>query len=342
VFIDQVRIFVKAGDGGSGCVSFRREKYVPRGGPNGGDGGNGGDVVLEARGQLSTLLDLKYQQHYRVKRAQHGMGKDCHGRNTPDWVISVPRGTLVRDMDDNMEIIADLCEEGQRVIVAQGGKGGRGNAAFATPVNRAPRTVEDGKPGEERWLQLELKILADVGLVGFPNAGKSTLISRVSSARPKIADYPFTTLTPNLGMVSCGEANSIVVADIPGIIEGAHAGKGLGIQFLRHIERNSFLLFLVDNGEGASEDPGKSLEILRNEVSSYSGFLSEKPFAVVATKTDVKGDGARLNELRRYCRKKRYTLLEVSAVSGEGIPRLIQFLWSEVSSLRIRKESDVG
>jgi GTPase len=340
VFIDQVRIFVKAGDGGNGCVSFRREKYVPRGGPNGGDGGNGGNIILRASGQLSTLLDLKYQQHYLVKRASHGQGKDRHGRSSPDRIIHVPRGTLIRDAE-TMEILADLTREGQQLMAARGGKGGRGNASFATPVRRAPRWAEEGKPGEERWLQLELKLLADVGLVGLPNAGKSTLLSRISSARPKVADYPFTTLTPYLGMVDCGEGRNFVTADIPGLIEGAYEGKGLGLRFLRHIERTAFLLFLLDVTESVAEDPVKSLEILRREVSAYSRVLSVRPFAVVATKLDVKGKGSQLKSLKMHCRQKKVDFLEVSSVTGEGVQRLVRYLWRKVKSIKNTKEADV-
>jgi GTP-binding protein len=336
VFVDQVKIWVKAGDGGNGCVSFRREKYVPRGGPNGGDGGKGGDIWLQASGELVTLLDLKYQQHYRVKRAQHGRGKNQHGKDSPDMIIKVPCGTLVRDGETH-EILADLTEEDQQVLVARGGRGGRGNAAFATPTHQAPRRAEEGKPGEEHWLLLELKLLADVGLVGFPNAGKSTLISRISSARPKIADYPFTTLSPHLGTVSWKEGRSFVVADIPGLIEGAHTGKGLGIQFLRHIERTTFLLYLVDIGESAAEDPVRSLEVLQQEIKSYSPGLSDKPFAVAATKTDIQGEGAKLSRLRTYCHRKKYDLLSISAVTGEGIEKLTDYLGRKVMAMRRQK-----
>jgi GTP-binding protein len=335
VFVDQVKIFVKAGDGGDGCVGFRREKYVPRGGPNGGDGGNGGDIVLRATGQLRTLLDLRYQQHYLVPHAEHGQGKNRHGRNSPPFIIPVPCGTVVRDAE-SMEEQADLTEEGQERIVARGGRGGRGNAAFATSTNRAPRRAEKGRPGEERWLLLELKLLADVGLVGFPNAGKSTLISRISSARPKIADYPFTTLTPQLGVVSEEDRGSFVVADIPGLIEGAHTGKGLGHRFLRHIERNVFLLYLIDIGESAEKEPVESFEILRRELKAYNPDLLEKPFAVAATKLDIRGDGNRLKHLVAFCRRKKYPCWPVSAVTGQGIPDLIRFLGDRVRALRMR------
>jgi len=335
VFVDQVKIFVKAGDGGDGCVSFRREKYVPRGGPNGGDGGNGGDIVLRATGQLRTLLDLRYQQHYLVSHAEHGQGKDRHGRNSPPLIIPVPCGTVVRN-GETLEELADLTEEGQERIVAKGGRGGRGNAAFATSTNRAPRRAEKGRPGEERWLLLELKLLADVGLVGFPNAGKSTLISRISSARPKIAGYPFTTLTPQLGVVSDEDRGSFVVADIPGLIEGAHTGKGLGIQFLRHVERNVFLLYLIDIGETAEKEPVESFEILRRELKAYNPGLLEKPFAVAAAKLDIQGDGIRLKKLIAYCRRKKTPCLPLSAVTGQGIAELVRFLGDRVRASRIR------
>ena len=329
MFVDQVKIFVKAGDGGDGCVSFRREKYVPRGGPNGGHGGNGGDVILRATGQLRTLLDLRYQQHYLLPHAEHGQGSDCHGKNRPPVVIRVPCGTIVRDAE-TLELLVDLTEEGQEHVIAKGGRGGRGNSAFATSTNRAPRRAEKGQPGEERWLLLELKLLADVGLVGFPNAGKSTLISRISSARPKIADYPFTTLSPQLGMVADGVEGGFIVADIPGLIEGAHTGKGLGIQFLKHIERNVFLLYLIDIGESAEKEPVESFEILRSELKAYNSELLEKPFAIAATKKDIQGDGGRFKKLAAYCRKKKFDCLLLSAVTGDGIPDLIRYLGERV------------
>ena len=333
MFIDQVKIFVKAGDGGDGCLSFRREKYVPRGGPNGGNGGHGGDIILRATQQLATLVDLGYQQHYRVRRAGHGEGKDQFGKDSPDMMIKVPVGTVVRDAA-TQEPLADLIHEGQDFVVVKGGKGGRGNAVFATSTNQAPRRTEPGQPGEEKWLILELKLLADVGLVGFPSAGKSTLISRISSARPKIADYPFTTLTPNLGTVSIEEGKSFVVADIPGLIQGAHQGKGLGIRFLRHIERTTFLLFLIDIGESLTQDPVKALETLQEELLAYSPEISKKPFAVSANKMDIKGDGSALSELRKYCRRKKIPFLEISAVAGEGVKELVYFLWENLSEKR--------
>ena len=333
MFVDQVRIFVKAGRGGDGARSFRREKYVPYGGPDGGDGGHGGNVVFEASRQLTTLLDLRYQQQYVAKNGGKGGGSHRHGKTASDVVIRVPVGTLIMD-DETGETLADLTEDGQSHTIAHGGRGGRGNSHFATSTNRVPIRFEPGTPGEERWLQLELKLLADVGFVGFPNAGKSTLIAAVSAARPKIADYPFTTLEPNLGVVSWTDERSFVVADIPGLIEGAHEGKGLGFQFLRHIERTLFLLHLVDIGEWAAEDPVSSFEVMRQELASYNVSLQEKPFAVVGTKLDVKGNGERLQRLERYCRDRDMSFFAISAATREGIPPLVQFLGTTVDSLR--------
>lgn len=340
MFIDQVKIFVKAGDGGNGCVAFRREKYVPMGGPSGGNGGRGGDVILRATSQLTTLLDLKYQQHYLVKRGDHGRGKDQHGRGSEDRIIRVPLGTVVKDTETD-ELICDLVSEGQEWTGARGGKGGRGNAEFATPTHRSPRHSEEGNPGEEAWLLLELKMIADVGLVGFPNAGKSTLISRVSSARPKVADYPFTTLRPHLGMVQL-EDESFVIADIPGLIEGAHNGKGLGLQFLRHSERTAFLLFVIDVGISSDADPINTFSILRKELESYKSDLMDKPFAIAASKLDVKGDSLFLDKLAHYCRENHYDFFPISSVTGEGIQSLTQFLGKKVRDLRTVKGTNAS
>jgi len=340
VFIDQVKIYVKAGDGGDGCVSFRREKYVPRGGPDGGDGGKGGDVYLEASPQLSTLIDLRYQQHYMVKRAENGSGQNSTGRNSPDLIIPVPVGTTVRDAQ-TAEPIADLTEVGQRVLIVRGGRGGRGNSHFKSPTRQAPRIAEPGQKGEERWLQLELKLLADVGLVGLPNAGKSTLISVISAARPKIADYPFTTLEPNLGVVTWGGSRNqeyhFTVADIPGLIEGAHEGKGLGIRFLKHVERTLLLLHLVDVSEMGAEDPVHDFEVVRSELASYHQSLAEKPFMVAATKIDVAGEGEKKERLRRYCKQKKIPFFEISAATGKGIKPLIRTLGNQVELLRKKR-----
>lgn len=329
MFIDQARIFVKAGDGGTGHCSFRREKFAEFGGPNGGDGGDGGDVVFLASNRVSTLLDLRYQKHYEATSGERGMKRNCHGSTGPDVIIPVPVGTLVK-AEDTGEVIADLITEGQTAIVAKGGKGGKGNARFATSTNRAPRQFEPGTPGEERWLILELKLLADVGLVGFPNAGKSTLISSISSAHPEIASYPFTTLRPHLGVVEWMEHSSFVVADIPGLIEGAHEGKGLGIQFLRHIQRTAFLLYLIDVSEWITEDPIVTVETLQKELQAFDPELLERPFAIVATKIDSQGQGQHLENLRSYCAAHHFTFFPISAVTREGLPTLVTYLGKAV------------
>ena len=332
-FVDQVRILVKAGRGGDGACSFRREKYVPRGGPDGGDGGHGGDVIFVASHRLTTLLDLRYQQHYEAEDGGRGEGSNRHGRNGADVTISVPLGTMIFD-DTTQDLLADLTAENQECVAAAGGRGGRGNSHFATSTNRVPTHCEPGTEGEERSLRLELKLLADVGLVGFPNAGKSTLIAAISSARPKIADYPFTTLTPNLGVVRWTEDRSFVVADVPGLIEGAHEGKGLGIRFLRHIERTAYLLHLIDLSEWASEDPVRSFEIMRHELRAYDEELAARPFAVVGTKLDAQGDGTKLEQLRAYCERRHLTFMPVSAATREGLDDLIQFIGRQVDTLR--------
>ncbi len=337
MFVDDVKIHVKAGRGGNGACSFRREKFVPRGGPDGGDGGNGGNVIMIASRQLTTLLDLRYQQQYEATDGGPGGGSRSHGKTAEDVVIRVPMGTIVKD-DRTGEILADLTAEGQSHIVARGGRGGRGNSNFATPTVQVPTRADPGGPGEERWLHLELKLLADVGLVGFPNAGKSTLIATISAARPKIADYPFTTLVPNLGVVSWGEESSFVVADIPGLIEGAHEGKGLGTQFLRHIERTSFLLHLVDISEWA-DDPVTSFETLRHELAAYDSALKTRPFAVVGTKLDVKGNGRRLDELKAFCKKKRIKFFAISSATREGLETLIRHVGERVATLRAACET---
>jgi GTP-binding protein len=333
MFVDEVRITVKAGRGGDGSCSFRREMFVPRGGPDGGDGGNGGDVVFTASHRLTTLLDLRYQRHYEAEDGKPGSGSNCTGRRGKAVIVMLPVGTVIYD-DQTGEVLADLVTDGESVIIAQGGKGGRGNSHFATSTNRVPTHFEQGTGGEERQLRLELKLLADVGLVGFPNAGKSTLIAAISAARPKIADYPFTTLIPNLGVVRYGEDRSFVVADIPGLIEGAHEGKGLGIQFLRHIERTSLLMHLVDVSEWATEDPAMSFEVMRNELASYDPTLVKRPFAIVATKIDAAGDGTKLKSLQTYCKRHRIRCLPISAATREGLADLISFVGQQVEQLR--------
>ncbi len=328
-FIDYAIIHVKAGAGGRGCVSFRREKYVPRGGPDGGDGGRGGDVIFEAENELNTLLDFRYKKGYNAEAGRHGMGKKMHGRDGGDLVVPVPPGTLIKDADTG-EVIADLDCAGSEVVIARGGRGGLGNWHFRTATRQVPRFAQPGEEGEEKSLILELKLLADVGLIGLPNAGKSTLISVISSASPKIADYPFTTLVPNLGVVKLQNYRSFVVADIPGLIEGAHKGTGLGFQFLRHVERTSMLLHLVDISEGCETDPVEDLRKINRELELYSDLLSGKQQAVVGTKLDSAGDKSRLNALSGHCRKEDIDFFPVSAVTGRGIRKLVTYVAARV------------
>jgi GTP-binding protein len=321
VFIDEATILVKAGDGGNGCLAFRREKYVPRGGPSGGDGGRGGDVVLVASPHHNTLLHFRFNPEYRAERGRHGEGSNRKGRDGAAVEVPTPVGTIVYDAATG-EQLHDFTAPGDRFTAAVGGRGGRGNARFATSTHQAPTEHEPGKPGQERRLRLELKLLADVGLVGFPNAGKSTLISRISAARPKIAEYPFTTLEPNLGVVSAGDFRTFVVADIPGLIEGAHLGHGLGVQFLRHIERTRLLAHLVDASESSGRDPVQDFEVVMRELASFSEQLARKPMFVVATKIDVVQDPARTTALRTLARERSLRFFEISSVTGEGLPAL--------------------
>lgn len=321
-FVDEAKIYVKAGDGGRGCVSFRREKYVPRGGPNGGDGGKGGDVIVVASASHRTLLDLKYQQHHVARHGGHGEGSDCTGRNSDDVLIPVPVGTLVMD-DATGEVLVDLVEDGQRYVVAKGGRGGRGNAFFKTATNRAPRFAQPGEEGAERWIRLELKLLADVGVIGFPNAGKSTLISRVSAAKPKIADYPFTTLTPNLGVVKYKNFGTFVIADIPGLIEGAHRGVGLGIRFLRHVERTAVLIHLLDISGEEPVSGWNHFETINRELALYDPTLAEKPQVVAIGKADLPETRDRAKKEIDFFRRKNIEVFLISAVTGEGIDALI-------------------
>jgi GTPase len=332
MFVDEAKISVKAGDGGNGCVAFRREKYVPRGGPSGGDGGRGGTVYLEANPNDNTLLRYRYNREFKADRGRHGEGSNCTGQSGDDMILKVPVGTLVYDATGE-ELLADLKRPGQRVLVAQGGRGGRGNQHFAKPWHQAPREKEEGEVGEERTLRLELKLLADVGLVGFPNAGKSTLISVISAARPKIANYPFTTLEPNLGVVNAdggtgGHGTELgrtyVVADLPGLIEGASQGAGLGIRFLRHVERTRLLVHLIDTSDMAEMDPVKAFEIIEGELGAFSEKLLEKPMIVVATKLDATTDQTRLEELRKFCGKKGLEFHAISAPTGDGVQELVR------------------
>ena len=332
MFVDEAKIFVKAGNGGNGCVAFRREKYVPRGGPSGGDGGNGGSIYLEANPNDNTLLRYRYNREFKADRGRHGEGSNCTGHSGSDMILKVPVGTLAYD-EQTGETIADLAAPGQRVLIAQGGRGGRGNQNFAKPWHQAPREHEDGYPGEERHLRLELKLLADVGLVGFPNAGKSTLISVISAARPKIANYPFTTLEPNLGVVNADGGTgkegrelgrTFVVADLPGLIEGAHEGAGLGIRFLRHVERTRLLVHLIDTSDANDADPVHSFEIINGELHAFSEALVEKPMIVVATKLDATTDRTRLEALRGFCRERNLEFHAISAAAGEGVRELVR------------------
>jgi GTPase len=334
VFVDEAKIFVKAGNGGNGCVAFRREKYVPRGGPSGGDGGNGGSIYLEANPNDNTLLRYRYNREFKADRGRHGEGSNCTGHSGEDLILQVPVGTFAYD-DETGKTLADLSEAGQRVLVAQGGRGGRGNQNFAKPWHQAPREHEEGQPGEERHLRLELKLLADVGLVGFPNAGKSTLISVISAARPKIANYPFTTLEPNLGVVNADGLGSagkegrelgrtFVVADLPGLIEGAHEGAGLGIRFLKHVERTRLLVHLIDTSDGNDADPIHSFEIINGELAAFSESLTQKPMIVVATKVDATTDRTRLEALREFCQRHHLEFHAISAATGEGVRDLVR------------------
>src|SRR6266852_5380009 len=332
MFVDEAKISVKAGDGGNGCVAFRREKYVPRGGPSGGDGGRGGSIYLEANPNDNTLLRYRYNREFKADRGRHGEGSNCSGVSGDDTILKVPVGTLVFDATGNV-LLADLKRAGQRLLVAQGGRGGRGNQHFAKPWHQAPREKEEGEPGEERNLRLELKLLADVGLVGFPNAGKSTLSSVISAARPKIANYPFTTLEPNLGVVNADGGpgghgtelgRTFVVADLPGLIEGAHLGAGLGIRFLRHVERTRLLVHLIDTSDSNADDPIHSFEVINGELEAFSAGLIEKPMIVVATKLDATTDATRLEVLRDSCKRRKLEFHSISAVAGDGVKDLVR------------------
>jgi GTP-binding protein len=338
MFVDEAKIWVKAGDGGNGCVAFRREKFVPRGGPSGGDGGDGGSVILEASPHDNTLLRYRYNREFKAERGRHGEGSNKHGKSGDDLILTVPVGTVVFE-EDAEQPLADFTTAGQRMVIARGGRGGRGNQHFAKPWHQAPREHEDGKPGEKRRLRLELKLLADVGLVGFPNAGKSTLISRISAARPKIADYPFTTLEPQLGVVYTGgepgdpNTKTFVVADLPGLIEGAHQGAGLGTRFLRHIERTRLLAHLIDASDFTDHDPVRDFEIICGELRAFSATLSEKPMIVVATKLDATSNRARLDSLRDFCAAHGLEFHSISSASGEGVPALVNAMAENLARL---------
>jgi GTPase len=334
MFIDQATIYVKAGNGGNGIISFRREKYIPKGGPDGGNGGKGGDIILRVDTQLTTLMDFRYKRNYTAEHGDHGQGANRTGKSGQDTIIRVPAGTIIKN-EETDEIIADLIHENEEIILARGGRGGKGNAEFATSINQAPRKATKGTPGEEHSIQLELKLLADIGLIGFPNAGKSTLISRISAARPKIADYPFTTLIPNLGIVRYGEYKSFVVADMPGLIEGAHTGKGLGIEFLRHIERTRVIVCLI---ESTAEDIKEQYTTLMHELKSFNETMAKKPQIITISKMDIADDES-LARLKKVKFPKRIPVYQISAVTGEGIKELTDEMWKQLSKKPTRKKS---
>ncbi|HNX28269.1 MAG TPA: GTPase ObgE [Syntrophomonadaceae bacterium] len=329
MFVDYAKINVKAGDGGNGVVAFRREKYVPMGGPSGGDGGRGGSIVIKADEGLSTLMDFKYRRHFKGERGQHGQGKNMHGAGGEDTIIRVPPGTVIKD-DESEEVIADLTRPGQEVIVAKGGRGGKGNARFATAINKAPSLAERGEPGEEKWIRLELKLLADVGLVGYPNAGKSTLISQVSAAKPKIADYPFTTLVPNLGVVRLKGGESFVLADIPGLIEGANEGAGLGHRFLRHIERTRVLIYVLDAAQTEDRNVLEDYNTLGTELEKFHPDLARKPFLIAANKMDIPEAEQNIVGLQEKFGDK---LMLISAATGQGTAELMARAYELLTSI---------
>ena len=338
MFVDEVDIHVAAGHGGRGCLAFRREKFIPRGGPSGGDGGRGGSILVVASPHINTLIKFRFHPEFEAPRGGNGEGSDRHGRNGGDLVLDVPIGTLIYDRtgapDVEPRLLADLARVGDRVYVAKGGRGGLGNAHFATSTNRAPRKVQPGEDGEEKFLRLELKLLADVGLVGFPNAGKSTLIARISAARPKIADYPFTTLVPNLGVVGLSDDRSFVVADVPGLIEGAHLGQGLGHQFLRHLERTKVLVHLVDVSSLSGRDPVSDMDIIRKELELFAPTLASKPQIICANKIDALDDEERAVAVEQRAHALGLPFFRISGVTGTGVPTLLETVWHEVLQAR--------
>jgi GTP-binding protein len=334
-FIDEAKFYVKGGDGGNGCVSFRREKYVPRGGPNGGDGGQGGSVYLEADARKMSLIDFRYASHFKAERGQNGGGKDMHGRGGKDCIVQVPLGSVIRDAETGA-LLADLTEPGARFLVAQGGRGGLGNSRFATSTNRAPRKATPGTPGQERWLKIELKLLADVGLIGLPNAGKSTLLSKLSAANPKVAPYPFTTLEPQLGVLEFKFRDPCIIADIPGLIEGAHQGVGLGHRFLKHIERTSILLHVIDcSSEG--EQPLADFRVLENELAAYNQELLSRRYVIVLNKIDLV-DSGRVRELAARFAGEGLRTVAISAETGQGLDALIHLLAKLLDEGGVKKQ----
>jgi GTP-binding protein len=334
MFVDEVDFRVAAGDGGRGCIAFRREKFVPRGGPSGGDGGDGGSVILVASPHMNTLVAFRFHPEFRAQRGEHGMGSNCHGKNGKDLILDVPVGTVViqipEDGGEPIEVV-DLTVEGERFTIAAGGQGGRGNARFMSSTNRAPRRADPGIPGEIKQLRLKLKLLADVGLVGFPNSGKSTLISRISAAKPKIADYPFTTLTPHLGVVALSGERGFVVADVPGLIEGAHRGLGLGHQFLRHLERTRVLIHMIDVSGATGRDPMADFDTIRRELELYRPEFADKPQLAAANKVDVMADAEVVDRLEAHLAKQKVPLYRISAVTGEGVQALLEAMWHHLT-----------
>ena len=334
MFIDSVRVYLKAGKGGNGCIAFRREKYVPRGGPSGGNGGEGGSIYFVSDLNVDHLIHLRYKPIIKAKNGAHGEGSNRNGRKGEDTIIKVPVGTIVKDPETG-EILFDFSEPGLKYLAAKGGKGGRGNAAFKTPRRRAPRIKEDGKPGEEKELLLELKTIADVGLVGFPNAGKSTFITKVSKARPEIAEYPFTTLTPHPGVVELENYRTFIIADIPGIIEGASHGAGLGLKFLKHIERTKILLFMIDGAPYNERKPVEQLKVLLKELKNYSEVLYNKRKIVALNKIDlIKEENDDIKEFEKFCKKNNFPLFKISAIKNEGIYPLLEFLYKTTKELK--------
>ena len=331
MFVDEIDIFVKGGDGGAGCISFRREKFVPRGGPDGGDGGHGGSVILEADPAITTLLDFHYRRHYTAERGQHGKGANKQGASGDDTVLRVPLGTMVSERDGGLPL-GDLTAPGARLLVARGARGGRGNARFVTSTNRAPRRADLGRAGEERWIHLELKLLADVGVIGFPNAGKSTLVSRLSAAKPKVADYPFMTLAPSLGIVRAGEDQSFVIADLPGLIPGAAEGKGLGHRFLRHTERTRLLVHLIDLDPSTGRDPLADYQAIQDELRAYSEELAARPQIVAVNKVELPATAERRAAVERFCQARGLAFRAVSAITGEGLPALVHEMAGRLAS----------
>ncbi|MBI5642898.1 MAG: GTPase ObgE [Deltaproteobacteria bacterium] len=332
-FIDEAKLYVKAGDGGRGCLSFRREKYVPKGGPDGGNGGRGGDVVFVADNRLTSLLDFQYKREFAAERGEHGMGSLCSGKNGLDLIIKVPIGTIFKDLNTGL-LLADLTKDGETFISCKGGRGGKGNAHFATSTHQTPRFAQPGEPGEEMNLKLELKLLADVGIIGFPNAGKSTLISHISAAKPKVADYPFTTLMPHLGIVKFGDFGGFVVADIPGLIEGAHEGKGLGIKFLRHIERTRLFIHVLDLSPFTDRDPIEDFKVVNHELSAFNPELAEREQVVALNKIDITESNEKTPALLKFFEGLGIKVFPISAATGAGLDSLVNYVGREVDRIK--------